>query len=69
MKTTLEYMKPITAPIVKGDEYGKLVIEIEGRPKTVIPLLADKNVSKVNPFFKIIAATKYLLFGTSLDEK
>ena len=68
MKTNIEYVKPISAPIIKGETYGKLFIKIEGKPKIEIPLVAEKDISKVNPFFKIIAAAKYLLFGTSLDE-
>ena len=68
MKTTIEFTKPIAAPIIKGQEYGKLFINIEGKPEIIIPLVAEKNISKVNPFVKIFAAAKYLLFGTSLDE-
>ena len=68
MNSSVEYNKPISAPIIKGKEYGKLYIEIKGKPKIIVPLVSDKNVSKVNPFFKVIAAAKYLLFGTSLDE-
>ena len=68
MKTTIEFTKPIAAPIIKGQEYGKLYIDIEGKPKITIPLVAEKNISKVNPFVKIFAAAKYLIFGTSLDE-
>ena len=69
MDSTVEYIKPIAAPIVKGEEYGKLFIKIDGKPNIIVPLIADNNISKVNPFIKIIAAIKYLLFGTSLDEK
>ncbi len=69
MKSTIEYKKPIEAPIVSGKEYGKLFIEIEGKPKIVIPLVAEKNISQVNPFYKIIEAAKYLLFGSSLNER
>ena len=69
MKSEIEYLSPISAPISKGKEYGKLTIEIEGRPPIIISLVAEKNIRKVNPFLKIIAAGKYLLFGTSLDEK
>ncbi len=68
MNSSLEYTKPIAAPVIKGKEYGKLVINIQGKPKIEIPLVAESNISKTNPFFKIIAALKYLLFGTSLDE-
>ena len=68
MKSSIEYTKPIAAPVIKGNEYGKLIINIDGKPKIEIPLIAQENISKVNPFLKIIAASKYLLFGTSLDE-
>ncbi len=68
MKSYIEYLKPIPAPIEKGKEYGKLYIDIDGKPKIIIPLVAEKNISQVNPIMKIIAATKYLLFGTSLDD-
>ena len=37
MKSTIEYTKPIDAPITKGQEYGKFYIEIEGKPKYTIP--------------------------------
>ena len=68
MNSSIEYNKPIAAPVIKGNEYGKLIINIDGKPKIEIPLIAQENISKVNPFLKIIAASKYLLFGTSLDE-
>ncbi|MDC3131366.1 D-alanyl-D-alanine carboxypeptidase [Pelagibacteraceae bacterium] len=68
MKSTIEYTKPIKAPIIQGQEIGKLIINIDGKPDILIPLIAEKNISKVNPFIKIISAAKYLLFGNSLDE-
>ena len=51
-----------------NESIGELTISIDGKPDIIIPLVAEKNISKVNPFLKIIAAAKYLLFGTSLDE-
>ena len=68
MNSTVEYSNPISAPIIKGKQYGKLFIEIDGKPKIIIPLVAEKDIPEVNPFFKITAAAKYLLFGTSLDD-
>ncbi len=68
METSIEYNKPIAAPILKGQQYGELLIKINGKPNISIPLVAENNISKVNPFLKIIAAAKYLIFGTSLDE-
>ena len=69
LKSTIEYIKPISAPVIKGNEYGKLLINIPGKPTIEIPLLAANDVKKVNPIFRIFFAIKYLIFGTSLDEK
>ena len=69
LKSTIKYTKPISAPVIKGNEYGKLLIDIQGKPSIEIPLLAANDVKKVNPIFRIFSAIKYLIFGTSLDEK
>ncbi len=68
MKSRIEYTRPISAPIIKGNQYGKLIISIDGKPEIIVPIIAEKNISKVNPVFKIFAAVKYLIFGRSLDE-
>ena len=68
LKSTIKYTKPISAPVIKGNEYGKLLVDIQGRPTIEIPLIADNAVKKVNPIFRTFSAIKYLIFGTSLDE-
>ena len=68
MQSSIEYTKPIAAPIKSDVQYGRITIKIDGKPDIVVPLFAEKEISKVNPFLKIIAAAKYLLFGTSLNE-
>ena len=68
MSSKIEYTKPIEAPINKGEEYGNIVIKIDGKPTLNIPLIAEENIGKINPLFKIFAVIKYLIFGTSLDE-
>ena len=68
IKSSIEYKKPIEAPILKGNTYGKLVIEIQGKPNIEVDLVAEDNVGPINPILKIFAAIKYLIFGTSLDE-
>ena len=68
LESSIEYNKPISAPIIEGREYGKLNINISGKPNIIIPLVAEKNISEINPFSKILAAIKYLLFGNSLNE-
>ena len=68
LKSSIEYKKPIEAPIQKGQTYGVLTITIEGRPDIKVDLVAKNNVNSINPIYKIFAAIKYLIFGTSLDE-
>ena len=68
IKSSIEYERPIDAPVLKGDVYGKLIISIESKPNIVINLVAENDVKKINPIFRAFAAIKYLIFGTSLDE-
>ena len=68
IKSSIEYTKPLDSPIKKGNSYGKLLIEIEGKPNIEVDLVAKEDVGSVNPFFKSIAALKYLIFGSTLDE-
>lgn len=68
IKSSLEYKRPIEAPIKKGEVYGKLLIDIDGKPNIEVELIAQENVGTVNPISKVFAAMKYLIFGTSLDE-
>ena len=69
IKSSIQYTKPIEAPIIKGNTYGKLLIEIDGKPNIEVDLIAEYDVGPINPILKIFAAIKYLIFGTSLDEK
>ena len=68
IKSSLEYKRPIEAPIIKGEVYGKLLIDIDGKPNIEVELIAQEDVGTVNPISKVFAAMKYLIFGTSLDE-
>jgi len=68
IKSKLEYLKPISAPIKEGEEIGKIIIDIPGKPIKSISLVAEKNVKSINPLYKAFSAIKYLIFGTSLDE-
>ena len=68
IKSSIQYKKPLDAPILKGNSYGKLLISIEGKPNIEIDLLAEENVGTINPILKIFAALKYLIFGSTLDE-
>jgi len=68
IKSTIEYNKPIAAPIQAGDKIGSMKIDISGKPPIIVPLVAEKDIKNVNPFMRVFAAIKYLIFGTSLDE-
>ena len=68
IKSSIQYKKPLDAPILKGNSYGKLLISIEGKPNLEIDLVAEENVGTINPILKIFAALKYLIFGSTLDE-
>ncbi len=67
IKSIIQYEKPVSAPFKAGDKLGLLTINISGKAAIVVPLVADKDIKNVNPFMKILAAIKYLMFGTSLD--
>jgi D-alanyl-D-alanine carboxypeptidase (penicillin-binding protein 5/6) len=67
MESEIEYENPISAPIKRGQKIGKMNINIPGKKSIEVNLLAEESVSSVNPLFKIFAAIKYLIFGTSLD--
>jgi D-alanyl-D-alanine carboxypeptidase (penicillin-binding protein 5/6) len=68
IETSISYSKPINAPIKKGEQLGIMEIKISGKKNLVIPMVAESDVNETNPFFKLFAAIKYLIFGTSLDE-
>jgi D-alanyl-D-alanine carboxypeptidase (penicillin-binding protein 5/6) len=68
IETNIKYNKPLSAPILQGEEIGSIEINILGKKSIKLPLLAENNVQKINPLFQIFAALKYLIFGTSLDE-
>ena len=68
IKSKITYQKPIVAPIKKGEKIGEMQINISGKIPLSVPLVAQNDVKKINPFMRIFAAFKYLIFGTSLEE-
>ena len=68
IESTISYNQPLSAPIKKGDKLGIIKIKIPGKKTLEVNLVADKSVDNINPLFKVFAAIKYLIFGTSLDE-
>ena len=68
INSKIYYKKPINAPIKKGDKLGTIEINISGKKQLTIPLVSERDIQQSNPFYKLFAAMKYLIFGTSLDE-
>ena len=68
IQSSIEYEKPIKAPIKKGDQIGIAKIVISGKSPIIVPLVSNKDVSNINPIKRIFAAIKYLIFGTTFDE-
>ena len=68
IKSSISFNKPVSAPIKKGEKLGEMKIIISGKKNINIPLVAETNVKEINPLFRVFAALKYLIFGTSLDE-
>ena len=50
MSSSIEYKKPIVL-IVQGAKYGSIIINTPGKPGNYSPLVAEKNISQVNPLF------------------
>ena len=63
MVVKVVYNGPIAAPINRGDEIAKLIVDVPGQPTQELPLLAGTDVDKLGFFGKIGAAVKYLLTG------
>ena len=68
IETKISFSRPVNVPIKKGDKLGEMTVTIPGKDKIIIPLVAENKVNAISPFFKIYAAIKYLIFGTSLNE-
>ncbi len=55
--------EPISAPIVKGQPLGTLVLEADGMPARQVPLVAGADVDKLGFLGRMVAGAKYLITG------
>tara|TARA_Y100000590_G_scaffold457303_1_gene609659 strand:- start:595 stop:1737 length:1143 start_codon:yes stop_codon:yes gene_type:complete len=69
INANIEFEKPIPAPIKKGQKLGEMKINISSKNPIIVPLVAQNEVTDINPIMRIFAAIKYIIFGTSFDEK
>ncbi len=64
MKVTVSYDKPVKAPVVKGQEIGKLIVTTPGIAPTEFPLVAAADVDRLGTMGRIGATLGYLVFGS-----
>lgn len=62
MKVVAVWDGPIAAPIRRGQEVAKLVVEVPGQSPQELPLLAGADVDKLGVVGKIGAAVKYIVW-------
>jgi serine-type D-Ala-D-Ala carboxypeptidase (penicillin-binding protein 5/6) len=63
MKVTVEYERPIPAPIAKGQIVGKLVVTAPDVPPAELPLVAGADVDRMDAVGRIATLAGYLVWG------
>ncbi len=63
MKVKVVYEAPVTAPIVAGQEVGKMIVSVPGAEPIVVPLQAADAVARLGPIGRITAGLRFLVFG------
>ena len=63
LKAFIEYDGPITAPIKKGDEIGKLIFQENKDRVQSTPIYANEDVEKVNFFKSLFLSFNYMIWG------
>jgi len=61
LKTAITFNQPISAPIHKGQEIGKLTVTAPGMDEKNIPLIAGANVPQLGFFARVVAKLHLLL--------
>ena len=65
MKVSVNYTKPIPAPIHKGQKVGKLVVTVPDMQPQEFDLVAAEDVERLGALGRMGAAMSYLMFGAS----
>lgn len=61
IRARIVYQGPITAPIEQGQHVADLIVEVEGMPPQVTPLLAESAVAEAGFFGRIWAGLRQML--------
>ncbi|MDC0458988.1 D-alanyl-D-alanine carboxypeptidase [Alphaproteobacteria bacterium] len=62
LKLSVQWLEPIPAPIVAGDQLGTLTVDINGDSRKLV-LRAGQDIPVLGVFDRVSAAVKYLIFG------
>lgn len=63
MKVTIDYARPIPAPVKQGETVGKVVMTAPDVPQAEAPLVAAASVDRMNAFGRIATLAGYLVWG------
>jgi D-alanyl-D-alanine carboxypeptidase (penicillin-binding protein 5/6) len=63
MKVTVEYDRPIPAPVSKGQVVGKVIVTAPDVPPAEAPLVAGASVDRMDAFGRIATLAGYLVWG------
>ena len=63
MKVTVDYDRPIPAPVKKGQAVGKLVVTAPDVPPTEATLVAGVDVDRMDALGRIATLAGYLVWG------
>ena len=63
MKVTIDYDRPIPAPVKQGDMVGKVVMSAPDVPAAEAPLIAAASVDRMNALGRIATLAGYLVWG------
>jgi D-alanyl-D-alanine carboxypeptidase (penicillin-binding protein 5/6) len=60
MKAELEFNEKITAPVRQGTQMGKVVISLEGKTITTLPLVALETVNEGSIWTRLIDSVRLM---------
>ena len=63
MKVTVEYDRPLPAPVEKGETVGKVVVTAPDAAPAEAPLVVANSVDRMNAFGRIATLAGYLVWG------
>ena len=65
LKLSVQWLDPVPAPILAGDQLGTLTVDINGDSRKLV-LRAGHDITVLGMFDRVSAAVKYLIFGASV---